>query len=218
MKQLMLDRFYAFLDKPIALWTRPILALLVVPLLLTFTQPLWRISMTAPQYPEGLYMDIFAFKIEGGNEGQHLQEINTLNHYIGMMPLDKSAMADLDWIPFAIGALALMALRMAAVGSIRGLLDLLVVTGYVSVFAFSRFVYRLYVFGHHLSPDAPVKVKPFMPAVLGAKQVANFHIESYPQLGSIYMGIFATGVLVLGLGHLIAGRRAAVRAAKAAQA
>ena len=77
-------RFYEFLEQPIYPAGRALLAVLVIPLGLAFTAPLWRISMEAPQYPEGLYMDIRVGGLEGGNHGQHLQEINTLNHYIGM--------------------------------------------------------------------------------------------------------------------------------------
>lgn len=210
--KLYIDKFYEFLRRPLLGPTRIALALLVVPLVLTFTQPVWRISMEAPQYPEGLSLDIYAYKLEAGNDGQHLTEINTLNHYIGMAPIDRRAMSDLDWIPFALGALALFTLRVAAVGNVRSLVDLAVLTAYVTAFAFGRFAYKLYTFGHNLSPDAPVTVEPFMPALLGTKQIANFTTHSLPQLGSGLLGIFAAGVfLVLGW-HLVAGRRAAVRA------
>lgn len=209
--RLYLNRFYEFLQRPLKPASRPILALLVVPLVLSFFSPLWRISMEAPQYPNGLYMDIYAYKVEGGNNGQHLQEINTLNHYIGMRTLDGEAMADLDWIPFALGALCIFALRVAAIGSVSSLVDVVVMTAYVSCFAFGRFIYTLYTFGHHLKPDAPVKVPGFMPAVLGSKQIANFTTHSWPQLGSLMLGIFATGLVVVLLWHLISGRREAVR-------
>lgn len=210
----MIKKFYEFLNRPLFMSARVLLALLVVPLALSFTQPLWRISMTAPQYPKGLYMDVYAYKLEGGDEGQHIKEINTLNHYIGMHSLDRTAAADLDWIPFALGALALLALRVAAIGTVKDLVDLMVVAGYVSAFAFGRFIYRLYVFGHELAPDAPVRIKPFMPVVLGHKTVANFETFSYPQAGSYYLGAFVVGVLGLLAWHLIAGRRAAAREAK----
>ena len=121
----MLDKFYEFLGRPMMGLGRLGLALLVVPLVLAFSGPLWRISMTAPQYPNGLYMDIYAYKIQGGNEGQDINEINTLNHYIGMHRLDATAAADLDWIPFALGALVLLALRSAAIGTVKDLVDLL---------------------------------------------------------------------------------------------
>jgi hypothetical protein len=206
------DRFYAFLAQPLRPSARVLILLAVLPLLLSFTQPLWRISMSAPQYPDGLTLDIYAYKIEGGNGGQHLQEINTLNHYIGMHSLDRAALSDLDWIPFALGALAIFALRTAAIANVSGLIDLVVMTAYVSLFAFGRFVYTLYVFGHNLNPEAPVKVPGFMPAVLGSKQIANFTTHSFPQLGSLLLGGFALGIAAVLGWQLLAGRKAAVRA------
>jgi hypothetical protein len=209
--KLMLDRFYPFLSQPLIPRTRVALAVLPLALTLAFAAPLWRISMEAPQYPRGLVLDIYSYKLAGGNDGQHLQEINTLNHYIGMRPLERKTLADLDWMPFAIGALALLAWRVAAIGTVRDLADLTVATIYFSLFAFGRFAYQLYVFGHDLSPDAPVTVAPFMPVLLGSKQVANFVTHSFPQLGSLGMGIFLGGlVLILGL-HLSSGRRQAVK-------
>ncbi len=212
--RLHLDSFYAFLAKPLKPRARVLLALLVVPLALSFTQPLWRISMEAPQYPAGLYMDIFAWTVEGGNGGQHLQEINVLNHYIGMHTLDREAMSDLDWLPFALGAMFIFALRVAAIGNVSALVDLVVMTTYVSAFAFARFVYKLYIFGHHLKPDAPVKVPGFMPAVLGSKQIANFTTHSWPQAGSYFLTVFVVGIVAVLVWHLVSGRRAAVRAAE----
>jgi hypothetical protein len=208
-----LTPFYAFLSRPLFLRGRVLLALLVVPLALSFSAPLWRIAMYAPQYPGGLTMDIYAYQLVSGHDGQDLHEINTLNHYIGMQHIDREALADLDWIPFALGALVILSLRVAAVGDVRALVDLAVITLYVSAFSFARFAYRLYSFGHHLSPQAPVKVKPFMPVLLGTKQVANFDTHSYPQLGSLFMGLFVLGVLGLTAWHLWAGRRAAMESA-----
>lgn len=211
--KLYVSRFYAFLAQPLRPASRVVLAALTIPLALSFFQPLWRISMEAPQYPAGLYLDIYAHTVEGGNGGQHIQEINTLNHYIGMRTLDRAAMTDLDWIPFALGALALFALRVAAIGNVSSLVDLVVGTVYVSAFAFGRFIYTLWDFGHHLKPDAPVKVPGFMPAVLGTKQIANFTTHSAPQAGSWLLAVFATGIMVLLVWHLVAGRREAVRQA-----
>lgn len=173
-----LDRFYEFLETPIKMPARIVLALLVVPLLLVFTQPLWNISMKAPQYPNGLSLDIFAHKVEGGNNGNDIREISTLNHYIGMAPISREQLSDLDWIPFALGVLVILALRVAAIGNVRMLVDLAVVSIYFSIFALARFVYRLYVLGHDLDPRAPVTVDPFMPAIFGTKQIANFTVTS----------------------------------------
>lgn len=210
-----LDSFYAFLDRPLYLRARIALAVLVIPLGLTFAAPLWKISMIAPQYPNGLYMAIYAHKLDGGHAAHDITEINELNHYIGMKPIDRAALTDLDWMPFALGGLALLALRCAAIGNVRTLIDLVVVSGYVATFAFARFLYKLWYFGHSLAPDAPIKLAPFTPAVIGKKQVANFAVESWPQAGTYCVSVFLAGIVAIALWHLIAGRRAALRAAVA---
>lgn len=202
-----MNKFYAFLDQPIYASARLMLLLLALPLSLSFAAPLWRISMEAPQYPQGLSMDIYAYKIVGGNEGHDIQEINTLNHYIGMRKLDQRAFADLDFLPFFLGALALLTLRVAVIGDIRALVDLTVLSLYGGLFAFGRFVYQLYLYGHDLSPEAPVKIKPFTPVILGTKDVANFTTHSFPQLGSIMVGVFLTGITLTLVGHLWIGRK-----------
>lgn len=201
------DRFNRTLARPLAPWARLLLALAVVPLVLSFAYPLWNIRMVAPQYPEGLELDIYAYTIEAGNEGRDLQEINTLNHYIGMKPLDKAEFTDLAWIPFAIGALALLALRVAAIGDVRSLVDLTVLTIYFSLFSAGRFVFQLYNYGHNLDPAAPFRMEPFTPAILGVKQIANFTTASMPRGATFLIGFYATLVAALMLWHLLRGSR-----------
>jgi hypothetical protein len=75
-----LDGFYTFVDNPLYLWTRPVLVLLLVPLVIGLTQPLWHIVMEAPQYPNGLSLDIYAHTIKGGHDGADISEINILNY------------------------------------------------------------------------------------------------------------------------------------------
>jgi hypothetical protein len=43
--------------------------------------------------------------------------------------------------------------------------------------------------------------------------VANFAVESWPQLGTVFITIFLAGITGVTAWHLIAGRRAAVKAA-----
>ncbi|RME75797.1 MAG: hypothetical protein D6776_02470 [Planctomycetota bacterium] len=207
--------FFEFVNRPIAGWMRPVLIVLTFALAASYFFPLWRIAMEAPQYPEGLRLDIYSYKLEAGNDGHDLVEINTLNHYIGMHKIDREALADLDWMPYAIGVLGLLALRVAAIGAVRDLIDLAVLSAYVSLIAFGRFVYMLYKFGHELDPHAPVNVEPFWPAIIGTKQIANFTTHSLPQLGSVFMGTFTGGVFALMLWQLWDGHRKA-RAARAA--
>jgi hypothetical protein len=158
-------------------------------------------------------MDVYAYKLDGGHDGHDIQEINALNHYIGMHRIDRSSFADLDWLPFALGLLGILTLRAAAIGNVRTLIDLLVLTAYVTAFAFARFVYQLYVYGHDLDPTAAVTVEPFMPVVFGSKQVANFMTHSYPHWGTALMGTFATGLAAVAAWHLWTGYREAWRRA-----
>ena len=51
-----------------------------------FQFPLWTIMLGAPQYPEPLGMHIFVNGIRGVSEFD-VQNINGLNHYIGMKVL-----------------------------------------------------------------------------------------------------------------------------------
>jgi copper chaperone NosL len=209
-----IHRFWEFLSRPIQMRARAVLAVLILPLALSFAFPLWNISMKAPQYPRGLTLDIYLYKVEGGNEGQHLQEINTLNHYIGMTPINREQLSDLGWMPFAIGLLILLTLRCAAIGDVRILVDLAVLSTYVTLFALGRFIYRMYVLGHNLDPQAPMKVEPFTPAIFGTKQIANFTVSSYPRGASLMIAAFVTGVCLVAVWVLLRGRNEALREAR----
>ncbi|MBK8097320.1 MAG: hypothetical protein IPK26_09440 [Planctomycetes bacterium] len=203
------QNFWDFLDEPLRGRGRILLAVLVVPLLLSFLFPLWRISMKAPQYPNGLAMDIYSYQLIGGNDGHDIQEINTLNHYIGMAKITREELRDLDWMPFGMVAMALLAWRAALLGNVRTLIDLSMIAAYISLVAFGRFVWMLWDFGHNLDPKAPVKVEPFMPVVFGSKQIANFLTHSMPQLGSVLMGTFTMGIWGMTLFYLWRGRKQA---------
>lgn len=201
--------FWEFLEAPLRGRSRLLLAALTVPLLLTFLFPLWRISMNAPQYPQGLSMDIYTWTVEGGHDGRDVAEINTLNHYIGMHTITRDELRDLEWIPFAIVGIALLTLRAALLGTVRTMIDLSMIAGFVLAVAFARFVWMLWQFGHHLDPKAPFKVEPFMPVVFGSKQIANFLTHSMPQLGSLLLGAFTVGVWAMTAWYLWTGRREA---------
>lgn len=182
--------------------TRVALLLLIIPVILSYWVPLWTIRLTAPQYPNGLRVDIYSYKIVGGHGGQDIKEINELNHYIGMRKLDRSQFVDLDWIPFVFGILVLLTLRQVVLGDLRGLIDLVVLTAYISAFAFARYTLQLYAYGHHLDPSAPVKIAPFMPVVIGRKELANFVTYGLPNEGSFLLFIFIAGLAVLAVAEI----------------
>jgi hypothetical protein len=185
-----LERFYRNLARPLHFPSRLLLGLLVLPLAAAFMAPLWNIHMVAPQYPQGLDLDIYAYTVEGD-----IDEVNTLNHYIGMARIDRAALTDLDWIPFALGTLIVLTLRVASIGDKRSLVDLSVLFLYFSLFSLGRFYLKLYVFGHNLDPAAPFDVEPFTPAVFGTKQIANFTTSAFPRWGSVWVGVYGLGIL-----------------------
>ena len=199
--------FYNFLDRPLRIWARVVLLLLVVPLVLHFFHPLWHIGMTAPQYPAGLNIDIFSYKVVGGHEGHDVAEINELNHYIGMQTIDRTQLVDLDWLPFAFGILVLLALRVAAIGNVRSLVDLVALSTYLGVFSMGRFYLKMYTIGHTLDPKAAFKMEPFTPVMLGKKQIANFLTEAYPRGGTYLITLALTGFALVLFWHLFAGWR-----------
>jgi copper chaperone NosL len=182
--------FASFLDRPVNGTGRLLLLLSIVALLAGGALPLWRISLVAPQYAEGLTLDMYAYQIVAGNNGQDLAEINTLNHYIGMKPIAQADFLEMRVLPFAIGVFALLALRAAVIGRIVTVVDLAVLFLYFGMFSLGSFVYRLYTYGHHLDPQAPMKISPFMPVVVGSQQIANFVQTSLPLAGTICMGAF----------------------------
>jgi hypothetical protein len=201
---------HRILDRPVSVTGR-LLLLLAIPVLLTGSLlPLWRISLVAPQYAEGLTLDMYSYQIVAGNGGQDLAEINTLNHYIGMKPIAAADFLEMQVLPFAIGVFALLALRAAAVGRIVTLVDLSVLFVYFGAFSMGSFAYRLYSYGHRLDPKAPMTIEPFMPVVIGSQQIANFVQTSLPLAGTACMTAFFLLVLVALWSSVREARREAV--------
>ncbi len=208
----MFQRTNRFFDQPLDLTPRLLLVLAAAALVLTFFAPLWNLTMFAPQYPDGLRLDIFSYTLAGGNGGIDLREINVLNHYIGMHDLAIQDFTEFKWMPFVIGALALLCLRAAVHGNVASLVDVTVLFTYFALFSMWSFGYKLYVYGHELSPSAAVKVPPFTPPMFGYRQIANFEVYSYPK-GASYAMAAAFVLLVVALLLAWRERRRAAAAA-----
>jgi len=186
---------HRFLDRPLSGASRGLMLLGIVALMAGAILPLWRIQLVAPQYQEGLTLEMYSHKIAAGNGGQDLAEINTLNHYIGMKPIVQADFAEMTWMPFAIGVFALLALRAVVMGRIGNLVDLGVLFLYFGGFSLATFTYRLWSYGHHLDPHAPMRIAPFMPVVIGQQQIANFVQTSLPMAGTVCMGLFLVTIV-----------------------
>lgn len=185
-----LRRTARFLDRPLSGVSRGLVLLGIAALVAGALLPLWRIRLVAPQYQEGLTLEMYTHKIAAGNGGQDLFEINTLNHYIGMKPIVQADFAEMTWMPFAIGVFALLGLRAVVMGRIGHLVDLGVLFVYFGAFSLGTFAYRLWSYGHQLDPHAPMRIAPFTPVVIGTQQIANFVQSSLPMAGTACMGLF----------------------------
>jgi len=191
------SRQYRFLLKPLNLWSRLVLILAAACVASSAVFPLWKMRLTAPQYPEGLELYIYAWKIEGGGlNGSHLAEINNLNHYIGMKPLAAADFAEMQVIPFMLGVFILGCSRCAILGGMRFVIDLFMIAAWFGLFSIGTFYYRLYTYGHNLDPTAPMTIEPFTPLLLGTQKIANFTQQSYPHLGTWLLWVFMALLLV----------------------
>ena len=180
----LLERSTRFLEAPLDVGPRVLVLAALLLLLPAYVFPLYDMTMFAPQYPDGLRLHIYSYRLDGGHGGQDLKEINLLNHYIGMKDLDAAEFTEFKWIPFAVGAFGLLFLRTAVLGKMAHLVDVVVLYVYFGLFSLWSFAYKMYWYGHHLSPTAAVKVDPFTPPLFGYKKLANFEVYSYPAIGS----------------------------------
>ena len=136
--------------------------------------PWWELLLYAPQYPEGLSIIVYPTKLDG-----KLDIINNLNHYIGMANFSEKSFPELRFLSYLIGGLAVLTLIVALLRRklyLYILIGLFVIGGGLGVF---DLLHWLNTFGTQLSPDAPIKIKPFVPPVIGQNHFANFTTYSY---------------------------------------
>tara|TARA_R100000935_G_scaffold15425_2_gene30808 strand:- start:32447 stop:33061 length:615 start_codon:yes stop_codon:yes gene_type:complete len=166
-----------------------------------FIYPLWNIQLGAPQYPEPLGMNIYINGIKGQSEFD-IQNIDGLNHYIGMKTLPKpSDMWEFSVFPIVIGS-------MAALGIVIGLLAffkkvdhrwflgwflVMTILGILGMYDFNAWMVD---YGTNLDPNAIMKLQnpdgtpmSYKPPLLGHKKLLNFDAYSYPRLGGYLMGL-----------------------------
>ncbi len=200
----LVDRSTHFLRQPTGMGPRALLVLAAAFVLAIHLTPLWNLTMFAPQYPDGLKLDIYSHALVGGRNGQDIKEINILNPHIGMRDLVAEDFTEFKWMPFVLGALALLCLRAAVLGSVKELVDALVLFLYFGAFTLWSLADKLYRYGHELLPTAAVKVDPFMPPMFGYKKLANFEVYSYPRAVSY---LLAAAVLALCVALWLAWRQ-----------
>jgi copper chaperone NosL len=182
-------------------------------LLFALPLPLWHIRLLAPQYPEGLGMDIHARTVVGAKE-YDLENINELNHYIGMKVIEPMEIAELRVIPWLIAGLGLLGLGVAIARKRALLIGWLAGFGILGGVGLWDFWHWEYTYGHDLDyAHAIIKVPgmTYEPPLIGTKQLLNFTASSWPAAGAVLLGAaFILGVAAIVVGGRGAARRAAV--------
>lgn len=176
--------------------SRIIIALGSLSLIATFFLPVWFIFLIAPQYPEGLTMNIWLNKITG-----QVEIINGLNHYIGMKHIKAEMFPEFGYLIYVVAAFIALGLLVAIVGRRKLLFYYLILTVLGGIAAMVDFYKWGYDYGHNLDPKAAIQVPGlfYQPPLIGHKTLLNFDAYSYPDVGGwVVIGIAILFFLVYG--------------------
>lgn len=184
--------------------------MIIGPLLLLglFAFPLWNIMLGAPQYPDPLGMNIHISGIKGVSEFD-LQNLDGLNHYIGMKTIPKPGeMWEFDIFPKVIIGMVVLGVFIGLLGFFGkvdfkwflGWFVLMSVLGILGLYDFNEW---LIDYGSNLDPHAIIKVTnedgspmTYKPPLLGYQKMLNFDVTSLPSIGAYMMFVGMTLTLV----------------------
>lgn len=165
--------------RPAFRYSAALLVAAAVVLVISIFLPYWRMRLNAPQYPNGLYVTVYVNHMTGD-----VGEIDGLNHYIGMAPLNDAAQLERSLALFALAAIVLMIVGLAFIHSKWAVILALPAMSFPLVFLIDLWVW-LWYYGNHLDPTAALSsaVKPFTPTVLGTGNVGQFSTTAWLQPG-----------------------------------
>src|SRR5215469_9694319 len=171
-----------------------LLAAAAVLLLVSLFRPYWQITMFAPEYPHGLPVTTYVNRVRGA-----ASEVDMMNQYIGMKPLESAALMEKRFGIFLIAAMALLVAAAVKIHSPFAALLSLPAIFYPLIFLVDL-QFWMADFGLHLDPHAPLNlaVKPFVPHVLGVGQIGQFKTIALPCAGLI-LAVAATLLILAGL-------------------
>lgn len=163
-------------------------------LIISVFLPYWQITLYAPQYPNGLTVVSYVNRLGG-----QVDEINILNQYIGMKPLEDAAHVEKRVAVVMIVVIALLLIAAAEVHSPWAAL-LSIPAALFPLGFLADLQYWLANFGLHLDPNAPLNlsVKPFVPRALGVGHIGQFESLALPSAGLV-LGIIGSVLIVAGL-------------------
>ncbi|WP_339610299.1 hypothetical protein [uncultured Planktosalinus sp.] len=160
-----------------------------------FKFPLWNITLGAPQYPDPLGMNIYIDGIEGVEEFD-IQNIDGVNHYIGMKKIPKAEeMWEFTIFPQVITGMVILGVLIGILGffgkvSYKWFLGWFVLMSVLGIMGMYDFNAWLLDYGTDLDPKAILKLTDadgnplsYKPPLLGTAHILNFTAHSYPRLG-----------------------------------
>lgn len=173
--------------------SRVVVAITSLLMVSAYFVPLWQILMWAPQYPEGLEMDIWINTITGD-----VKVISALNHYIGMKHIEVEMFPEFGYMIYIVGFLIGFGLLTSLINRrlMLWMFSLLLVA--TAVAALVDFWLWGYDYGHNLDPTAAINIPgmSYQPPLIGTKQLLNFTAFSGPDIGGWIFII--SGVLIMG--------------------
>jgi len=159
------------------------------------TMPIWRVSLEAPQYPKAAFPDGIPVFFNLTDWSGKVNEMNTINHYIGMDPMEVGAIFLRQIVPF-VYLLFFIMLIVYLFYKGPGWWLLGIVPAFLPWYYLGFYSKWLYWFGRNLHPWGAFKIKPFMPTVFGDGKVAQFTTHSYPAIGFfVLLGVFILLIL-----------------------
>ncbi|MDR7418619.1 MAG: nitrous oxide reductase family maturation protein NosD [Armatimonadota bacterium] len=172
--------------------------------------PLWAMVLHAPQYTNGLRLIV-----DGGGIHGDVDEINALNHYIGMSVITADQFPEAALFYPAVVAIAL-GLVLVPFVPWRVFRWLVVFGSWALPLVFlAALQYHLYVFGHSLNPEAAFRLPAFTPRAVGPTVVMNFNVTAWPGIGLM---LLLASACVLTWGPRLATRLRRLATARAAAA
>lgn len=158
-------------------------------LLATFLFPIWSIGLEAPQYPGGIKMYIWINKISGDTP-HTLQNVNILNHYVGMKPIEPESIPELSYFPYIIVFMTLFGIVASLTKKKKFVMTWLITLIVIGIAGMVDFYMWEYDYGHDLNPNAPIKVpgQSYQPPLIGSQYLLNFKATSLPHIGSYFIG------------------------------
>lgn len=176
------------------LWPSLCLAGAAILIIISIFLPYWSLVLHAPQYPRGLVVHAYINHMDGD-----VQEIDSLNHYIGMRPLGEAAQLERSISIFAISALALVVLAAIFIHSPWAALLSLPAVLLPPVFLADLYFW-LNNFGQNLDPHAALSnsVDPFTPTILGEGLIGQFKTVAYIDFG-LLLASAASSLILVGL-------------------